>query len=159
MGSQRKREAAAYAELDDLYAQIPTVRCKGLCADSCTVAPASELEQRRIAARSYELITRPQGRPIPRCPALGPLNNCLVYDARPYVCRAFGAVVDPRADPTEWHRQPLMCDHGCEPEDDRYITLAESRRISDEIERHSREVTGVAGTPLPEDGPHRLNMQ
>lgn len=151
MSNQRKRMAAAYAALDELYDQLPRVRCKGLCADSCTVVPASELEQRRIAERGYELITRRPPGPIPRCPALGPLDNCMAYDVRPFVCRAFGSVVDPRADPSQWRHQPLMCDYGCEPEADQYITVAESRRISDAIERFSREVTGVPGLPLPED--------
>jgi Fe-S-cluster containining protein len=149
--SRRERLEAAYAELDELYESIPRVRCKGLCADSCTIAPASELEKRRMAEHGHELITqRPPG-PIPRCPSLGPLNNCLSYHVRPFVCRAFGVVVDDRVDSSQWHRQPLMCDHGCVSDDGRYVPLAEMYRVSEEIERLSRGVTGVAGTPLPED--------
>lgn len=152
MGSRRRRQVAAYAALDELYAQIPRVQCKGLCADSCTIAPASELERRRMVEHGYNLITsRPADGSIPRCPALGPLNNCLGYEVRPYVCRAFGVVADLRAPVSEWHRQPLMCDHGCVPEDGRYIPLGESYAVSESIERRSREVTGVPGTPLPED--------
>jgi Fe-S-cluster containining protein len=77
---------------------------------------------------------------MPRCPALGPLNNCRAYDARPFICRAFGAVL-----PT------LQCEHGCVTENGDFIESAESYRVLYDIERLSREVTGVARVPLPED--------
>jgi Fe-S-cluster containining protein len=142
VGSQRRREEAAYEQVREVYDQVPKLRCKGLCHDSCTVAPASELELRKMHRETgFDLITEPPGRgePVPRCPALGPMNTCEGYEWRPWVCRIFGLVV------------ALRCDHGCVPENDQYIPLGESYRIAADIERLSREVTGVPSTPIPED--------
>lgn len=130
----------AYAALDDLYDQLPSLECKGLCHDSCTVIPASELERRRIAATGKTL-----GPPIsheylrtlvasgrtPRCPALGPLNTCTVYAIRPFICRAFGVAAG------------LRCEHGCIP--DKILPDGELQRVLARIEQLSRHVTGVRG--------------
>lgn len=154
MGSQRRREEAAYEQVREVYDQVPKLQCKGLCHDSCTVAPASELELRKMYQETgFNLITeRPgQDEPVPRCPALGPMNTCEGYEWRPWVCRIFGLVIDARAEASEWRKQPLQCDHGCVPENDQYIPLGESYRIAADIERLSRDVTGVPGTPIPED--------
>lgn len=142
----------ALAMLDDLYAQLPALECKGLCHDSCTGVDASELERERIRARGVELSrASPQlqmklilgGHQIPRCPALGPLNNCTVYAVRPFTCRAFGLTMDPRA-PGEMatFKGPMMCDHGCVP--DGTITIGEYYRIIQVIEELSVVVTGVS---------------
>lgn len=141
--------AEARAMLDALYAQLPAVECKGLCHDACTAIDASELERERLRERGVELpATSATHRyqeilatgVVPRCPALGPLNTCRVYDVRPFVCRAFGAVYDPTlVNPA--HTQPMMCDHGCIP--DGTITVAELTRILVEIEVLSVAVTGV----------------
>ncbi|GJF04989.1 hypothetical protein PSD17_39420 [Pseudonocardia sp. D17] len=150
--------------LDDLYGQLPAIECKGLCHDTCTSIDASELERRRIAAAGVNLPDEPaadrvarlrpdahglvdvaRARPEDRrCPALGPLNNCTVYEVRPFVCRAFG-LVHQRENPLP-HTGPMMCDHGCIP--DGTISLAEFGRIVVAIERLSQEVTGVARLPL-----------
>lgn len=143
----RKR---ALAILDDLYAQLPALECKGLCYDSCTAIDASELERERLAERGIELPERTSHARLltliasgqtPRCPALGPLNNCTVYDVRPFTCRAFGMVRDRQTDGGLTHRGPMMCDHGCIP--DGTISFAEYARIIREIEELSLHVTGV----------------
>lgn len=146
-------EAEALAEIDRLYASLPAIECKGLCHDSCTAIDASELERRRMEARGVFLPTESAhtqfarivaGGPVPRCPALGPLNNCTVYDVRPFTCRAFG-LVHQRENPLP-HTGPMMCDHGCIP--DGTISLAEYGRVVMDIERLSQEVTGVVRLPL-----------
>lgn len=150
--------AEALAMLDDLYASLPALACKGRCHDSCTSIDASELERERLAARGITLSDVPAPRrlkliamsgEIPRCPALSPLNTCSVYDVRPFTCRAFGMVRDPRADDTMVYQTPMMCDHGCIPAGT--ISLADYVSRLQEIERLSRVVTGVRRLPLPED--------
>lgn len=147
-------EALARAELDRLYAMLPALECKGRCHDSCTAIDCSELERRRLAERGIELpnisprlqlrLIMAKGE-VTRCPALGPLNTCTVYDIRPMICRAFGLTMDPRA-PGQFadFRGPMMCDYGCVP--DATISPGELNRLLSEIERISRMVTGVRRT-------------
>lgn len=117
-------------DLDDLYARIPEVTCRGLCHDQCTVIGASGLERRRVAELGFTV-----GEPGPtvaaavtgywsRCPALGPLNNCRVYTARPTICRLYGVA------------EGLLCEHGCVPE--RVMPRGEATRLLAEVEQLSR---------------------
>lgn len=157
--SRRKRpsRAEAIAALEDLYAQLPALECKGLCFDSCTAVDASQLERERMRERGVELPMAlahhrlqaliAAGR-MPRCPALGPLNTCTVYEVRPFTCRAFGTVRDP-ADTLA--QGPMMCDHGCIP--DGTFGFGQFARALREIEELSREVTGVSRRPTA--GPDR----
>lgn len=153
MSARHPTRAEAIEALEDLYAQLPTVECKGLCYDTCTAIDASELERERLRERGIELpVALAHNRlkeiiasgTTPRCPALGPLNTCTVYDGRPFLCRAFGAVYDRRLlNPA--HTQPMMCDHGCIPEGT--ITHEELGRILLTIEELSVRVTGVSRRP------------
>lgn len=145
MATRRER---AVAQLEQLYASLPPLECKGLCHDSCTAIDASELERERIQARGVELppyrshkVTLKliaEGR-TPRCPALGPLNTCTVYDVRPFICRAFGMVLDRRTG------EGLMCEHGCIP--DGTIDLPTLWKALREIEELSVWATGVERQP------------
>lgn len=141
--------------LEELYASLPALECRGLCHDTCTAIDASELERERLAERGVvlpaalahqqlaELIA--SGR-TPRCPALGPLNTCTVYDVRPFICRAFGLVRDRATEPPgSPHGGPMMCGHGCIP--DGTLDLWEYARVLDDIERLSVLVTGVSRRP------------
>lgn len=105
--------AEAERRLAELYAQIPEIRCRGLCSDNCTVIDASGLEH---------TLAEEAGVPLPhgmhhlthlqlldldvhqRCPALGPLNTCTIYAKRPLICRLWGAA------------RGMLCGHGCLPE-------------------------------------------
>lgn len=134
----------AYAALDELYAQLPALECKGRCHDACTVIDMSQLERERIAEAGVRipLPIYPLNRyfadgQTPRCPALGPLNTCRVYQVRPFICRVFGMLLTSPDDP---HGGPMMCDHGCIP--DAVISTAEYVRIMREILRISAEITG-----------------
>lgn len=159
--------AEARAALDELYAQLPPIQCKGLCRDSCYNVDASQLERDRIAERGVQLPEPVPGRvwlrlaegaraaagdaatgngptdgSLPPCPALSTLGTCRVYDVRPLMCRAFGMVPTSQVDP---HRGPMMCDHGCIPEG--VMSLADYVAALADVERLSRLVTGVARTP------------
>lgn len=143
-------EAEAYALLDELYAMLPPIDCKGKCFDSCTSIEVSELERRRISARGVHLPETPirarqrLHRTVgthARCPALSSFNTCTVYDVRPFVCRAFGMVSESDVPHEEIFRQAMMCDYGCIP--DGVISVAHFVGILDKIEMLSRQVTGV----------------
>jgi hypothetical protein len=124
--------------LDELYAQLPGLQCKGLCHDSCTVTDGSELERQRVIERGTSIGPAIGPRTLkamiaagnrPRCPALGPLNNCTVYDVRPLLCRVYGL--------TEGSR----CQHGCVP--DWVISDGAMLRAFRAVEELSVRVTGV----------------
>lgn len=141
--SSRPTRAQAYADLDALYDSLPPLACRGLCHDTCTVAPASELERQRIrethgkdlgAQLTYDQVRAAVAAGNrPRCPALGPLNTCTVYEVRPLICRAWGTT--PR----------LRCEHGCVPEG--YVPDEQMLRALVEVEELSVQVTGVSRLP------------
>lgn len=97
--------------LRGIYDRLPSVACNGLCVKSCSFIMLGQIE-----ATNLEQAT---GRPVPtspvqghlmltpaddqgRCPYLV-LGRCSVHEARPLICRLFGATPD------------LACSHGCEP--------------------------------------------
>lgn len=133
----------ALADLAAVYARLPGLLCKGRCADACTVIDGSELERTLLAEagrplpprmthrQHLELIAAGRG---PRCPALGPLRTCTVYEVRPMICRLFGLIGKLRADDPPDPKAALACDHGCVPE--RWLTEAEGFELlaaADEI--------------------------
>lgn len=103
--------------LDDflarIYAAVPDIGCKGLCADTCHDAiPVYGPELAYITARVGPL-------PAPRerfvCPALGTDGRRGIYEHRPLVCRAHGAV-EPAASVVVEGLKLWSCPHGCRPE-------------------------------------------
>lgn len=97
------------AELDALYAQVPAIGCKGLCTDAC--GPVSGGPRELVRMRRAGVILPPVREglrlvladPGYRCPALAD-GRCSTYEARPMICRAWGASED------------LPCPYGCAPE-------------------------------------------
>lgn len=87
-------------KLKEFYALIPRVNCKGLCTHECTVLGMLKEE--------FVLLTRAAGKEpkfdtkTKRCNLLEN-NRCIAYEARPFVCRAFGA------------DEAMPCPHGCVP--------------------------------------------
>lgn len=138
----------ARANLHGVYARLPQVHCKGLCADACTNVAAAPLERALVAAagvelppalshrRHLELIAAGQHQ---RCPALGPLNTCTVHAERPLLCRSFGTL------------RLNACEHGCWSrfiEYEQLATLMQAvRDVSDRWERAGRP--GPAPADLP----------
>ncbi len=96
--------------LEDIYARIPTVHCKGLCQESCGPIAMSNEEDRRL--RALGVVISPMADAVQAvergeeywCPALRD-GRCTVYDARPTICRLWGATTS------------MPCPHGCTPED------------------------------------------
>lgn len=144
MADRDERRRKALALLEELYRSLPEIACKGLCHDTCTSTDASELERERIRERGVELPgfipvqvlrARIKAGDTPRCPALGPLNTCTVYDVRPLLCRAWGTT--PR----------LQCDYGCVPSG--YVPDVDLMRALVEVEELSEWATGVSRKPPP----------
>ena len=110
----KPRERRGYRRIREIYEMVPEVACAGLCHRACTSIDASDLEKK--AVRERHGVTFPPAIPArrlqqlvdngeaPRCPALGPLNNCTIYEDRPLICRLYGA------------EAAIPCEHGCVPE-------------------------------------------
>ena len=96
--------------LNEAYAQLPSIECKGLCHESCSFIPLRQIEEDNIAkATGSHPITDTSIKPITMlknvnesCPYLQ-LQRCTIYEQRPLICRVFGVSED------------LLCRHGCKP--------------------------------------------
>ena len=92
---------AARLTLASMYASLPTVVCKGLCAESCGPIACSQAEADRMEAAA--------GRPLEfarrlTCGYLDQGNRrCTVYVVRPMICRLWGVAKE------------MRCPWGCEP--------------------------------------------
>ncbi len=100
------------AQLEALYAGLPTIKCQGLCWNSCGPIMMSDLERERIEAAGVRIPDFDQGQAVRwnrgeplHCPALDGWHRCTVYDVRPMICRIWGV-----------GRGDLACPHGCERE-------------------------------------------
>lgn len=102
-------------ELEALYAELPTIECKGLCQNSCGPIDMSDAERKRIVDLGMEipLFTHERSQAWANgaklyCPALSFGTEvgfgCSVYEARPLICRVWGL-----------GEGELACPHGCEP--------------------------------------------
>jgi Fe-S-cluster containining protein len=114
------------ADLDDLYAQVPDVGCKGLCVNSCGSVAMSPEEQRRIAERGVHLPLLAAF--VDHCPALRN-GRCSVYEVRPMVCRLWGAV------------EGMKCPFGCAPVFG-YLSDATGQRLLGQVTVSSRAAQG-----------------
>jgi hypothetical protein len=102
-------------QLAEIYARIPKIACKKLCAACCGPVPAFPPELRAIAKHAPNR-NPPKKADRLTCPRLDmAFGTCTVYADRPTLCRLWGVV------------ESMPCDHGCKPE--RVLTDAESREI------------------------------
>jgi len=101
-GDKRRRVA-----LEALYAELPTIECRGLCAESCGPVPMGRVEWQSVCRAGGE--RKGSGDLI--CPYLE-LSRCSVYEVRPMLCRLWGVV------------ESMPCLWGCQPEP-RYLTREE----------------------------------
>lgn len=87
--------------LKKAYAQIPEVECKGLCQTYCGPIPVAPVEEERLTEKcgSAPGVNEDTG----LCDRLTPDGKCSIYEHRPFICRAFGAVKHPQ----------MTCPHGC----------------------------------------------
>jgi Fe-S-cluster containining protein len=89
--------------LEELYAALPSLECRGKCAESCTPIDMSDAERARIAD-THGIRIPPRDEAAGRsCPALTFLGTCQVYEVRPMICRLWGVA------------DAMRCSHGCRP--------------------------------------------
>lgn len=115
-----------------IYAEMPQVRCRGLCHRTCGSIPvvAAELPVFKKALKGPLKNTLPipnsggedlNGNTIPggllicgdkdlTCPALTEDMRCSIHASRPLICRLYGMVDNDK----------MKCPHGCVPE--RWVT-------------------------------------
>jgi Fe-S-cluster containining protein len=94
----RRQEA-----LTALYADLPRMRCEGLCSDSCYSLVQTEVERGLVRDRTGVELELVQVPPT-ACKALTMLHQCGVYEVRPLICRLWGMTPG------------MRCQYGCEPE-------------------------------------------
>lgn len=127
--------------LQDIYDRIPAVNCAGHCGRdrtqtccgpiACTEVEAQLLDQYDGIRSDWQpfsdgvvmmAIHNKDGQ-IATCPHLGLGGQCTAYEARPEICRIWGAI------------EALPCPWGCKPE--RLLNRKEARRIHLEIRRRT----------------------
>ena len=100
------------AKIDAFFTRVETrhggdMQCASGCSDCChTRLTVTGVEATAIraevaswpAARRAALVTNAATGPTDRCAALDPAGRCLVYAARPVVCRSHGAPIRMRVD-------------------------------------------------------------
>lgn len=130
--------------LEDVYAQIPPVECKGLCQDSCGPIAMSVVEEARISRRGYSIPPMADAlAALERgedwyCPALVD-RRCAVYEDRPTICRLWGAT------------ESMPCPHGCTPSE--ALSQTASHRLLRLAAQAGGGMTGAATGGEPGGGP------
>lgn len=101
--------------LDEIYAQIPRLECKGKCQESCSAIALFPAEVVRIS---------PHGLPTTnnnlQCSKLT-IMGCSIYRDRPLICRLFGVV------------KKMRCPFGCIPE--QWLTDAEAQNLMKQVDQ------------------------
>lgn len=121
-----RRDLRVDNELRKVYEEVPSPHCQGLCVASCGPIAMPPYEAARFAEAAdragvlYDFV--PLGDEYDSllvrtledgfCPALSDDGRCRVYNARPFVCRAWGA------------SEVMPCVYGCRP--DRVLTEGET---------------------------------
>jgi hypothetical protein len=114
--SGRRSHAERATALTNIYNQLPTINCQGLCADSCGPIQMTPTEHRRIQTRhNITIPDRGLHDAGATCEALTMFGRCHVYPDRPLLCRLWGLL------------DILPCVYGCQP--DRYLTAAEGYEL------------------------------
>ena len=123
----------SHAKMQELYAKIPTFKCKEGCGDCCGPVPFSPSEATFAAMEHKAPLAELEGilarlaageTDCDKCPQSTP-QGCKIYDKRPFMCRIFGA--------TDQHgvgMASLVCPHGCKPENP--LTEAQVNELTDE---------------------------
>lgn len=109
--------------LDEIYAALPALRCKGKCQGSCGPLAIPQVEYDRLARSRGGAATYndPKGDLSGRCSKLGSDGRCTAYKFRPLICRLYGMA------------ESLRCPHGCVPE--RWVSDVEFREMLVRIKR------------------------
>jgi uncharacterized protein len=100
--------------LGQIYADVPTVNCRGKCQECCGPIIPGDAEVARIIARHG---SAPNFLPNLRCDKLL-WGRCTIYADRPLICRLWGAV------------KKMRCPFGCTPK--RFLSDREAHALMDE---------------------------
>lgn len=100
----RRAPETADAALAEVYARLPSLECRGLCAAYCGPVRMGPAEERRAATAGVDLAGAATHPDTLDCKALTALGRCSIYPARPMICRLWGVV------------ESMPCPHGCRPE-------------------------------------------
>jgi hypothetical protein len=114
------------AELERLYAQVPSVVCQRRCGTGCGPIILTDLEATRLRLATHTkprtLSLRNADPGTMRCVYLAPdQRRCTAYAVRPLICRVWGAV------------KRLSCPFGCVP--DRWLSDHEFLALAQAVER------------------------
>lgn len=97
-------------KLQALYRKFETFHCKGLCQIECTCVPFSPSEARAAGVEPRHITdsiatnnTLESVGLRAKCEHLSPMGACNIYENRPFICRAYGAI------------RKLYCNFGCQP--------------------------------------------
>ncbi len=106
--------------LNEIYAALPSIDCKGLCWNTCGYILVMPIEVQNIEARTGQPVDTvqldplgtgdlvcdgmPAFRPTPEgaCPHLKE-RRCSIHAHRPFICRIYGV------------GEGILCPHGCRP--------------------------------------------
>lgn len=95
--------ADAVVVLEQMYAALPSLHCRGKCASSCVPIDMSDTERERVR-RHTGITIAPRGEATSgSCQALTFLGTCAAYEVRPMICRLWGVSAS------------MPCPHGCRP--------------------------------------------
>lgn len=94
--------------LKEIYQKFEGFQCLGKCKDSCGPVVISTEEEAIIGPMEWDDSLT--------CNHLSTLGTCSIYENRPFLCRAFGAIDTPL----------LKCPFGCKP----ILTAAEGRELT-----------------------------
>lgn len=116
------------ADLDSIYAQIPSVPCQRMCQECCGPISMEVIEYvqmfgKRPVPAEMELFGRCPTiiNPVTGdCPKLGRNGDCRVYDKRPAICRLWGVV------------KAMACPFGCQPT--RWLSDKEAHAILQQVQ-------------------------
>ncbi len=125
--------------LDDIYAKLPTIECKGKCQECCGPIIMSGLESQRIQGATGLPLAIIDTETL-RCPYLTDEGKCSVYDNRPMICRLWG--LTPK----------MQCPHGCRPS--RPFSEMEAFALVDEVSRLDPTVCDTIPLDMKEEVLH-----
>lgn len=124
MSKKNKAYRSFRAAIRKVWAEVPSIECKGLCVASC--GPIDEC----VHPIEKELITLETGvapnfarNPHEACPMLTSQGLCSIHENRPLICRMFGVASDPI----------MACPYGCKPKIT--VTNHEARGLYAKLQR------------------------
>ena len=104
MSKKNKQIRGLFRKLNSIYARLPQVECKLMCAHSCGPigAAVAPIELDRIRKKtSLNFVFPMLG--CEQCPLLTSQGLCAIHDIRPFICRLWGVAKD----------RLMKCPHGC----------------------------------------------